>query len=77
MALYRGEHNLEERSLEWESCVEWDTWGALSRGTLFLATDRPACRRLLPLTIELSALTTPVDCRYLFGGSKSQESLER
>ena len=77
MALYRCEHSLEERSLEWESCVEWDTRGALSMGTLFLATDRPACRRLLPLTIELSALTTPVDYRYLFGGSKSKESFER
>ena len=77
MALYSTEHILKERSQEWESCVEWDTWGALSRGTLFLATDRPACKRLLPLTIELSALTTPVDCRYLFGGSKSQESFER
>ena len=77
MAVYSSEHNLEERSLERESCVEWDTWGALSMGTLFLAIGRHACRRLLPLTIELSVLTAPVACRYLFGGSKSQESFER
>ena len=36
MALYPREHSLKERSQEWESCVEWDTWGALSMGTLFL-----------------------------------------
>ena len=36
MALYSAEHILKERSLEWESCVEWDTRGALSMGTLFL-----------------------------------------
>ena len=36
MALYSSEHILKERSLEWESCVEWDTRGALSMGTLFL-----------------------------------------
>ena len=28
--------------------------------------DRPASRRLLPLTIELSALTKQAACRYLF-----------
>ena len=37
MVLYSHEHMLEERSLEWESCVEWDTKGARSMGTLFLA----------------------------------------
>ena len=36
MALYSSEHILKERSQEWESCVEWDTRGALSMGTLFL-----------------------------------------
>ena len=36
MALYSREHILKERSQEWESCVEWDTRGALSMGTLFL-----------------------------------------
>ena len=41
MALYRCEHSLEERSLEWESCVEWDTRGALSMGALFLAMNCP------------------------------------
>ena len=35
MALYSREHILKERSQEWESCVEWDTQGALSMGTLF------------------------------------------
>ena len=63
MALYSGEHILKGRSQEWESCVEWDTRGALSMGTLFWALDRPNPRRLLPLTIELCALTTPVACR--------------
>ena len=72
MALYSSEHILKERSQEWESCVEWDTRGALSMGTLFLATDRPACRRLLPLTIELSALTTAETCRYLFSGTEKR-----
>jgi len=37
MALYRAEHTLRTRSQEWESCVEWDTQGAPSMGTLFLA----------------------------------------
>ena len=36
MALYSRKHILKERSQEWESCVEWDTRGALSMGTLFL-----------------------------------------
>ena len=66
MALYSSEHILKERSQEWESCVEWDTRGALSMGTLFLAMDWPASRCLLPLTIELSPLTTKSACRYLF-----------
>ncbi|QNJ08581.1 hypothetical protein SynMINOS11_01117 [Synechococcus sp. Minos11] len=49
---------MKERSQEWESCVEWDTWGALSMGTLFLGLDSPAHRRLHPLTIGPSRLTT-------------------
>jgi hypothetical protein len=36
--------------------------------------DRPARRRLLPLTIELSALTKQADCRYLFCWSKTATS---
>ena len=36
--------------------------------------DRPAPRSLLPLTIELSALTTPVACRYLFCGPQTATS---
>ena len=36
MAMYSSEHILEERSLERESCIEWDTRGVLSMGTLFL-----------------------------------------
>ena len=66
MALYPCEHSLKERSQEWESCVEWDTRGALSMGTLFWAMDGPASRCLLPLTIEPSALTKQAACRYLF-----------
>ena len=58
MALYPREHSLKERSQEWEWCVEWDTWGALSMGTLFLGLDSPAHRRLHPLTIGPSRLTT-------------------
>ena len=71
MALYSGEHILKERSQEWESCVEWDTRGALSMGTLFLGHGSARPRRLLPLTIELSALTTPVAYRYLFCGPQT------
>ena len=74
MALYSREHILKERSQEWESCVEWDTRGALSMGTLFLGHGSARPRRLLPLTIELSALTTPVACRYLFCGIQSATS---
>ena len=66
MALYSREHILKERSQEWESCVEWDTRGALSMGTLFLGHG--PSQSLLLLTIELSALTTPAAYRYLFGG---------
>ena len=36
--------------------------------------DRPACRRLLPLTIELSAMTTRVAYRYLFGGPQTAKT---
>ena len=35
---------------------------------------RPATRSLLPLTIELSALTTPVARRYLFGGPQTAKT---
>lgn len=63
MALYPREHSLKERSQEWESCVEWDTWDALSMGTLFLGLDLPARRRLLPLTIGPTRLTTAEGCR--------------
>ena len=36
--------------------------------------DRPACRGLLPLTIEIRAMTTPVACRYLFCGPQTATS---
>ena len=36
--------------------------------------DRPACKGLLPLTIEIRAMTTPVACRYLFCGIQSATS---
>jgi len=35
---------------------------------------RPARWRLLPLTIELNAMTTPVACRYLFCDPQSAKS---
>ena len=70
MALYRREHSLKERSLEWESCVEWDTRGALSMGTLFLGHELPPQRRLHPLTIDPQVLPLTEGCRYLFSGSK-------
>ena len=35
---------------------------------------RPAPRSLLPLTIELSALTTPAAYRYLFGGPQTAKT---
>ena len=48
MALYSREHILKERSQEWESCVEWDTRGALSMGTLFLGHGSPRPQAFAP-----------------------------
>ena len=48
MALYSSEHILKERSQEWESCVEWDTRGALSVGTLFLGHGSARSQEFAP-----------------------------